>query len=197
MARIMSTRISAKGLKFISNVVVSLFAAVSLGFFLFAIDRTLAVSAISVAMLFAAFYLMWLKDEIDSISLLTFFFSTTACFYFFSGYAARAPLQAVAIAAFAALSLVLSNYLLNMVEPVRSAEKAVFKVALAIIFTQIFWVLSFVNASQLSKGAITAVLFFNLLLVVRDILEKKFRVKKFAFLSFISIIFLAIIIYRI
>jgi len=193
----MESRLSAKGLKFISNIIITLSSTLALGFFLLSIDRTAVVIIISLAMLAGALYLMWLHDEFDSISLLIFFFGTTACFFFFSDIITSSLSQAISIAVFAGLSLFLSNYLLNTAEPIRSSEKAIYKVTLAIIFTEIFWVLSFLKISQLSKGAITAVLFFNFLAITRDILESKINATKFAFLVLISIILVAIVIYRI
>jgi len=193
----MESRLSVKGLKILSNVVISLFAVVSLGFFLLSIDRTLIIGFISIVMLCASLYLMWAQHEFDSISLLIFFFGTTACFFFFSDIVVASWSQAISIMAFALLNLVLSNYLLNTAKPVHNPEKILYKIALAIIFTEIFWVLSFFKASQLSKGAITAVIFFNLQAIVRDILENKISYKRFAFLVVVSIILLAIVIYRI
>ena len=193
----METRLSAKGLKFISNIIITLSSTLALGFFLLSIDRTAVVIIISLIMLAGALYLMWLHNEFDSISLLVFFFGTTACFFFFSDIITSSLSQAISVAVFAILSLFLSNYLLNTAVPIRSTEKAIYKISLAIIFTEIFWVLSFLKISQLSKGAITAVLFFNFLAITRDILEGKIGATKFAFLIAISIILVAIVIYRI
>ena len=194
----MESKLSTKGIAVVSRVIISFFAVIALVFFLFSIDRTLIVSVISVIMLAASVYLMWSQDEYDSISLLIFFFGTTACFYFFSDIIQTEWPRLIAIAVFALLSLVLSNYLLNTTSSAsRGAQKAIFKVTLAIIFTEIFWVLSFFKASQISKGALTAVIFFNLQSIVRDILEGKFQFKKFVFLAIISIILLTVIIYRI
>lgn len=197
MAKIMESRLSPKGQKLLSNVVISFFSLVALLFFLLSTDRTAIVTIISMAMVAISLFLMWTQAEYDSISLLIFFFGTTACFYFFSDIIATDLPRLLAVAGFAALSLVLANYLINPIAVTAKFDKALYKVALAIVFTEIFWVLSFFKASQISKGAITAVIFFNLLLIVRDILQKKFNWKKFAFLVAVSIILLAIVIYRI
>lgn len=193
----MENKLSHRGVKVVSKVIITFFAFVALVFFLFSIDRTLIVSIISVIMLLASVYLMWSQEEYDSISLLIFFFGTTACFYFFSDVILAQWPRLVAIAVFAALSLVLSNYMLNTANTSNPGQRGIFKIALAIVFTEIFWVLSFYKASQISKGALTAVTFFNIQSVVRDILENKFQLKKFVFLLVISIILLAVIIYRI
>lgn len=140
---------------------------------------------------------MWFQEDFDAISLLIFFFGTTACFYFFSDLVTQDWPKAAAVAIFALLSLVLSNYLLNLTRPFKNPEKIIYKVILAIIFTEVFWVLSFINASQISKGAITAVIFFNFQSVVRDILSGEFNKNRFAFLIIISILLLAIVFYRI
>jgi len=192
----MENRLSNKGLKFVSNLVISFFAAVSLAAFLVSIDRTAVVILISLILLGASIYLMWFQDEFDSISLLVFFFGTTACFYFFSDSMLSSWPKGIAIAAFAVLSLILSNYLLNTVRPVLSPQKALYKIALAIVFTEIFWVLSFLQASQIAKGAITALIFFNFEYIIRDVLSQKFERKKFAFLFFTSIILLIVVVYR-
>jgi uncharacterized membrane-anchored protein len=147
-------------------------------------------------MLAASLFLMWKDGELDSISLLIFFFGTTACFFFFSDIATQSLIKAVSILVFAGLSLVLSNYLLNTVSAT-VGQKSIYKIALAIVFTEIFWVLSFLKASQISKGAITAVLFFNFEIFVRDYLNEQFQKGRFAFLTIASIILLAIVIYRI
>jgi len=193
----METRLSAKGLKFISNIIITLSSVMALGFFLLAIDRTAVIIIISLILLAGGLYLMWLHDEFDSIALLIFFFSTTACFFFFSDIITSSLSQAISIVVFAALSLFLANYLLNTAQPIRNPQKAIYKISLAIIFTEIFWVLSFLKTSQLSKGAITAVLFFNFMAVARDILENKVNRGKFAFLVSISIILIAVVIWRI
>ncbi len=72
-------KLSARGLRIVSNVIVSFFALVSLVFFLFSIDRSLPVEIISLVLLVAGVYLMWKRMEFDSISLLIFFFGSTAC----------------------------------------------------------------------------------------------------------------------
>lgn len=193
----MESKLSNRGIKVVSKVIISFFALVSLVFFLLSIDQTLIVVTISIIMLLASTYLMWTQEEYDSISLLIFFFGTTACFYFFSDVILTEWPRLVAIAAFALLSLFLSNYLLNTANAIHPGQRGIFKIALAIIFTEIFWILSFFDASQISKGAVAAVIFFNLQSTVRDILEDKMETKKFVFLGIISIILLAIIIYRI
>lgn len=193
----MEARLTPRGMTIVSNIVISLFALFTLVFFLTSIDRTAIVISIAVLMLGASLYLMWSKKEFDSVSLLIFFFGTTACFYFFSDIAVESWMRAASIAIFALLSLVLSNYLLNTVEAGDGLKKSIYKVVLAILFTEIFWVLSFLRASQISKGAITAVIFFNLESIVRDYLSGQFQKGKFAFLVIISIILLAIVIYRI
>jgi len=193
----MQTRLSAKGLHVLSNVIISFFAVVSLAFFLLTIDRSAIIEIITVLMLAESIYLMWAQSEFDSISLLIFFFGTTACFFFFSDVIASSASQGASVLVFAFLSLVLSNYLLNTTKPVHSPEKSLYKVTLAIVFTEIFWVLSFLQISQLSKGAIAAIIFFNFQTFVRDILEKSLDGKKLVFLLSVSIILLAIIILRI
>lgn len=193
----MENKLSNRGIKVVSKVIISLFALASLVFFLFSIDQTLIVVTISIIMLLASAYLMWTQEEYDSISLLIFFFGTTACFYFFSDVISAEWPRLISIAVFALLSLFLSNYLLNTANAVRPGQRGIFKIALAIIFTELFWVLSFFDASQISKGAVAAVIFFNLQSTVRDILEDKIELKKFVFLGIISIILLAVIIYRI
>jgi hypothetical protein len=193
----METRLSAKGLRVVSHTVISVFAVASLLFFVISVDRTTVVELIAAAMLVFSMYRMWLLDQTDLISLLIFFFGTTACFSFFSDVAGDQLIRLISIVGFAVLSLVISNYLLNTVRPQANAEKALYKVSLAIIFTEIFWVLSFINASAVSKGAITAVVFFLFQMVGKDILEKKFDRNVFVFLVVFTIILLAIVIYRI
>jgi len=193
----METKLSPRGVKTVSNLVVSLFATISLVFFLFSIDQTAAVAVIAIAMVLASLFLMWFQNEFDSISLLIFFFGTTACFYLFSDIVVFGTLRAISIAVFALLSLFLSNYLLNTASLRNLPEAAIYKIALAILFTEIFWILSFMEASQISKGAITAVLFFNITSVTRDYLAGQFQKTKFAFLTVVSIILLVIVIYRI
>ena len=73
----METKLSPRGVKTVSNLVVSLFATISLVFFLFSIDQTAAVAVIAIAMVLASLFLMWFQNEFDSISLLIFFFGTT------------------------------------------------------------------------------------------------------------------------
>ena len=70
----METKLSPRGVKTVSNLVVSLFATISLVFFLFSIDQTAAVAVIAIAMVLASLFLMWFQNEFDSISLLIFFF---------------------------------------------------------------------------------------------------------------------------
>jgi hypothetical protein len=140
---------------------------------------------------------MWKQEEFDSISLLIFFFGTTACFYFFSDVIETSWPRAISVTAFAVLSLTLSNYLLNTVKPVVSPTKLLYKITLAILFTEVFWILSFYKTSPISKGALTAVIFFNLQMIVRDILAKKVEKGKIAFLVGTSIILLAIVFIRI
>jgi len=194
----METRLSPKGTRIVSNLVISIFGLVSLVFFLIAIDRTTLIIVLAAAMLLASLYLMWKEQEYDSVSLLIFFFGTTACFYFFSDVIGTASWpRALSIAAFAILSLLLSNYLINSALPDLNPDKAIYKIALAILFTELFWVLSFLSASAISKGAITAVIFFNLESIARDILSGKFQKGRFAFLGVVSIILLVIVIYRI
>lgn len=193
----MESKLSPRNIKILSNTVVSLFSALALLFFLFAIDRTFTVSIISILMLAAGLYLMWFVEDFDAISLLIFFFGTTACFYFFSDLVSSEWPKGLAVAGFAVLSLLLNNYLLNLIRPFHNPQKIIYKVVLAIIFTEVFWVLSFVNASQISKGAITAVIFFNFQSIVRDILSGEVNKKRFAFLIVISILLLAVVFYRI
>jgi len=193
----MESRLSPKNIQILSNTIVSVFSVIALLAFLFSTDRTGIVLFITILMLVAGLYLMWFQEDFDAISLLIFFFGTTACFYFFSDLVTEDWPKAVAVAIFALLSLVLSNYLLNLTRPFKNPEKIVYKVILAIIFTEVFWVLSFINASQISKGAITAVIFFNFQSIVRDILSGEFNKNRFAFLVIISILLLAIVFYRI
>jgi len=194
----METRLSPKGTRIVSNLVISIFGLVSLVFFLIAIDRTALIIVLAAAMLLASLYLMWKEQEYDSVSLLIFFFGTTACFYFFTDVIGTASWpRALSIAAFAILSLLLSNYLINSALLDLSPDKAIYKITLAILFTELFWLLSFLGASAISKGAITAVIFFNLESIARDILSGKFQKGRFAFLGVVSIILLVIVIYRI
>lgn len=193
----METRLSAKGLRVVSHTVISIFAVTSLLFFVISVDRTTVVELIAAAMLIFSMYRMWLLDQTDLVSLLVFFFGTTACFSFFSDVAGEQIIRVIAIVVFAALSLVISNYLLNTVKPQTTNDKALYKVSLAIIFTEVFWVLSFINASSVSKGAITAVVFFLFQMVAKDLLEKKFDRNVFVFLVVFTIILLTIVIYRI
>ena len=192
----METKLTPKGTRVVSNLVISLFGVISLAAFLFSIDRTAIIVLLSTVMLAASLFLMWKDSELDSISLLIFFFGTTACFFFFSDIATESWIKAISILVFALLGLVLSNYLLNTISA-STVQKSVYKISLAIIFTEIFWLLSFLKASQISKGAITAVLFFNFEIFVRDYLSEQFQKGKFAFLTIASIILLAIVIYRI
>lgn len=193
----MESKLSSRGIRVVSRVIISFFALAALIAFFLSIAPTSVVVIISLVMILVSVYLMWTQDEYDSISLLVFFFGTTACFYFFSDVIMAEWSRLVSIAVFALLSLFLSNYLLNTANAVHPGQKGVYKITLAIIFTEIFWVLSFYNSSQISKGAIAAVVFFNLQSMVRDILEGKAEFKKFVFLGATSIILLTIIIYRI
>lgn len=193
----MESRLSSKNLRILSNTIIGIFSVFALFAFLFSIDRTLIVSIISVLMLGAGLYLMWFMSDFDAVSLLVFFFGTTACFSFFSDMIVGDWLRAVAIAVFAALSFILTNYLLNLVKPFKNPSKIIYKIILSLIYTQVFWVLSLINASQISKGAIAAVIFFNFQSVVRDILADEFDKNRFAFLTIISILLLTIVFYRI
>lgn len=193
----METKLSLRGMRVVSHTVISLFAVVSMLFFLSSIDRTLVVEIISIAMLAFALYRTWSTDQTDLVSLLIFFFGTTACFSFFTDVMGSQIIKLIAVLLFAALSLVLSNYLLNMVKPYTGKDKAIYKITLAIVFTEIFWVLSFINASPVSKGAITAVIFFLFQMVAKDVLEKKFDRNIFVFLVIFTIILLSVVVYRI
>jgi hypothetical protein len=193
----METRLSGKGLRLVSYTIISLFSLVALPFFLSAIDRTLVIFIVSAFLLMLSLYILWFQDDIDAASLLIFFFGTTACFNFFSEIVVEGYLRFIAIFVFAMLSLVLSNYLLNTVQPVRSTEKSLYKVALAIIFTEIFWVLSLINASPIAKGALTAVLFFDFQYFAKSFVRKQIKKQKFVILAVVSIILLMVIIYRI
>lgn len=193
----MESKLSPKNIKVLSNSIVSFLSVCALIAFFFSTDRTLTVTVISTLMLFASLYLMWFTDDFDAVSLLVFFFGTTACFFLFSDFVVSEPLKAVSIAGFALLSFVLTNYLLNLIRPFNNPEKIIYKIILSLIFTEIFWVISFMNASQISKGAITAVVFFNFQSIVRDMLSGKLEMKRFAFLSSISILLLLIVFYRI
>ena len=195
--RIMETKLSVKGLRLISHGIVTVFALISLVFFWVSIDKTIIVDLIVFGMLALSLWRLWTKDQTDLASLTIFFFGTTACFSFFSELAIAQTTRFAAVAIFALLSLILSNYLLNMIKPYVGKDKPVFKITLAIIFTEIFWVLSFVNANPISKGAITAVIFFCYHMVAKDVLEKKFERNAFAFLLIFTIILLTIVLYRI
>ncbi len=193
----METKISLKGLRLISHGIVTIFALLSLLFFWVSIDKTLIVDVIVFGMLALSLWRLWSNDQTDLVSLTIFFFGTTACFSFFSELALSQTTRFAAVAVFALLSLILSNYLLNMIKPYTGADKPVFKISLAIIFTEIFWVLSFINANPISKGAITAVIFFCFQMVAKDILEKKFEKNAFTFLLIFTAILLTIVLYRI
>lgn len=193
----METKLSLKGLRLISHGIVTLFALVSLFFFWVSIDKTVIVDLIVFGMLALSMWRLWTRDQTDLVSLTIFFFGTTACFSFFSELALSQITRFSAVFLFAVLILVLSNYLLNMVKPYVGPDKPVFKLALAIVFTEIFWVLSFINANPISKGAITAVIFFSYHMVAKDVLEKKFEKNSFAFLVIFTIILLTIVFYRI
>ena len=193
----METKLSSKGLRFVSYTVISLFSLIALGFFVTSIDRTIVIFLISLFLLGLSLYILWGQDDVDAVSLLIFFFGTTACFSFFSEIVVDSYLKFVAIFVFAVLSLVLSNYLLNTVKPVYSSEKSLYKISLAIIFTEVFWVLSLINASPIAKGAITAVIFFYFQYFAKSFLRKKIDRRKFVILSVVSIILLMVIIYRI
>lgn len=184
-------------MKFVSHTIISLFSVVALIFFFTAIDRTMVIFLISGALLALSLYILWSQNDIDAVSLLIFFFGTTACFGFFSEIVAEEYLRFIGVFVFALLSLVLSNYLLNTVLPIYSSEKSLYKIVLAIIFTEIFWILSFINASAIAKGALTAVLFFDFQYLAKHFLSKKIDKQKFVILSVVSIILLATIIYRI
>jgi len=190
-------KLTQKGLRVVSQAVISFFAVISLVSFLFTINRTLVVVAISMVMLLAALYLMWTQNETEAISLLIFFFGATSCFNFFTEVVTETIPKVISIFIFAILTLVLTNYLINAASPAISPERTLFKIILSIIFTEIFWVLSFINASQISKGAIAAVIFFNFQSVVCDILTRKFQLGKFIFLLIISISLLTIVFYKI
>ncbi len=195
----MESRLPAKGIKILSHSVISLFAIAALIAFLFSVDKSMAVNVISVALLCFSVYMLWKEEDSDSVSLLIFFFGTTACFYFFSNIIASSSLaKALSMAVFAGLTLVLTNYLLSPIKPVANPVKSFYKVTLAIIFTEIFWVLSFYNSNPISKGAITAVIFFNLQLFTRNILssEKKDS-RKIAIFAILSIILLVIVFVKI
>jgi len=193
----MESKLSPKNLKIVSSGIISFFSLCALLAFFFSIDRTPIVLIVSVMMLIASLYLMWFNDDSDAISLLIFFFGTTACFFLFSDFVVEEYLKAISIAGFALLSFVLINYLLNLVRPFSNSEKIFYKIILSLVFTELFWVISFLNASQISKGAITAVLFFNFHTITRDILSQKIDSKRFAFLSLISILLLSVVFYRI
>jgi len=193
----METRLSSKGLRFVSYTIISLFSLATLPFFLISIDRTVVIFLISAFLLGLSLYILWIQNDIDAVSLLIFFFGTTACFGFFSEIVLENYLKFIAVFAFAFLSLVLSNYLLNSISPIYSSEKSLYKVSLAIIFTEIFWTLSFINAAPIAKGALTAVLFFYFQYLSKSFLHGKIDRQKIVILSIISIILLAIIVYRI
>lgn len=193
----MEAKLSPKGLRLISHGIVTAFALVSLVFFWISIDRTLVVDLIILAMLILSLWRLWVKDQTDLASLTIFFFGTTACFSFFSELAISQVTKFSAVLVFALLILVLSNYLLNMIKPYTGKDKPIFKFTLAIVFTELFWILSFINANPISKGAITAVVFFSYHMVAKDILEKKFEKNSFAFLVVFTIILLTIVFYRI
>lgn len=190
----METRLSTKGLKLVSHGIISSFAVLSLIFFSISVDYTAQVEILSIVLLIFALYRLWQSDEWDFISLLLFFFGTSACFNFFDEAMIGQIARLISVGVFAALSLIITNYLLNMIKPYQGKEKAIYKLSLAIIFTEIFWVLSFLNASPVAKGAITAVIFFSLQLIVRDILEKKYDKNLFVFLLVLTIICLTIIV---
>lgn len=193
----MESKLSVKGIKLISHSIISFFAVISLIFFWVAIDKTAVVDIIVLFMLALSLWRLWSNDQTDLASLTIFFFGTTACFSFFSETSLSQGAKFGAVFVFAVLALVLTNYLLNLAKPYTGRDKPVFKLSLAIIFTEIFWVLSFINANPISKGAITAVIFFSLHMVAKDILEKKFERGAFAFLVIFTIILLTIVFYRI
>jgi len=193
----METKLSVKGLRLVSHSIISFFALVSLVFFWVAIDKTVIVDIIVFSMLALSLWRLWAKDQTDLASLTIFFFGSTACFSFFSELALSQVARFASVFIFAVLALVLSNYLLNLVKPYTGRDKPVYKLTLAIIFTEIFWILSFINANPISKGAITAVIFFSFHMVSKDILEKKFERGAFAFLLVFTIILLTIVFYRI
>lgn len=195
----METRLPVKSLKFLSYVVVSLFAIISLVFFLVSVDKSMTVNVISSLMLLFSVYMLWREGENDSVSLLIFFFGTTACFYFFSGIAETASLaRAISIFVFAGLTLVLTNYLITPIKPVVNSLKPLYKITLAIVFTEIFWILSYYKANPVAQGAITAIIFFNLQIITRNILSsEKIDNKKIALFAALSIILLVIIFIKI
>jgi len=195
----METRLPVKSLKILSHAIISGFAALSLVFFLVSVDKSVTVNIISVVLLAFSIYVLWREDENDAVSLLIFFFGTTACFYFFSDVVEMASwTRALAIFVFAGLNLVLTNYLLSPIKPVANPLKSLLKISLAIIFTEIFWVLSYYKANPISLGAITAVVFFNFQLLTRNILSgDKNDTKKIALFALLSIILLVIIFVKI
>lgn len=192
----MESKLSIKGIRLVSHSIISFFALISLVFFWVAIDKTVVVDIIVLFMLALSLWRLWANDQTDLASLTIFFFGTTACFSFFSEAILSQGARLAAVLIFAVLALVLSNYLLNLAKPYTGKEKPVFKLSLAIIFTEIFWILSFINANPISKGAITAVIFFSLHMVAKDILEQKFERGTFAFLIVFTIILLTIVFYR-
>lgn len=195
----METRLPVKSLKFLSYVVVSLFAIISLVFFLVSVDKSMTVNILSSLMLMFSVYMLWKEGENDSVSLLIFFFGTTACFYFFSTISETASFaRSVSIFVFAGLTLVLTNYLISPIKPVINNLKPLYKVTLAIIFTEIFWILSYYKANPVAQGAITAIIFFNLQMITRNILSnEKTDSKKIALFAVLSIILLVIIFIKI
>jgi hypothetical protein len=195
----METRLPVKSLKFLSYVVVSLFAIISLVFFLISVDKSMTVNILSSIMLAFSVYMLWKEGENDSVSLLIFFFGTTACFYFFSTMAETASFaRSVSIFVFAGLTLVLTNYLITPIKPVINHLKPLYKVTLAIVFTEIFWVLSYYKANPVAQGAITAIIFFNLQMITRNVLSnEKTDGKKIALFAVLSIILLVIIFVKI
>lgn len=183
--------------KVVSNIVVTFFLIATLIIFLFSIDISLIVILLSILISSFALYLLWFMKESDAISLLIFFFGTTVCFYLFSDIITSEWLRALSVIAFAAIAFVLSNYLINLTHGLVGGGTLLYKLALAIIFTEIFWIISFFTASQVSKGAITALLFYNFLSPLRDIMGGRFNLQKFAILSIINIILLIIVFIKI
>lgn len=193
----MQYNLSPVAKKVVSNVAVSFFLGLTLISFLFSVDISFIVILLSIMISGFALYLLWIMNESDAASLLIFFFGTTVCFYLFSEVIVSEWLRAFAVVGFAVLAFVLSNYLINLTHGLVGGGTLLYKLALAIIFTEIFWVISFFTASQVSKGAITALLFYNFLSPLRDIMGGRFNIQKFAILSIINIILLAIVFIKI
>jgi len=179
----MQANLSPAARKIVSNTAITSFLFAALLAFFFTIDISTIVIVLSILISLFGLYLLWLLKESDAVSLLVFFFGTTACFFLFSEVIIVDWLRALSVLIFAILAFVLSNYLINLTPGFVGEGAILYKIALAIIFTEVFWVISFFTASQISKGAITALLFFNFLFPLRDIMGGKFSVQKFAFLT--------------